>query len=133
MRDKQKELLIKIMEADEESGLYDTPVGMGATKRHPSEITLEEFIEVAKMMHPMSFAGNHDWRMIDTAIEGVENAYRLVADTSLHHFHIDWDNDLSFDYYDNYCEELQYPTFARSIKIAQYLDQIGIEYKAEER
>lgn len=104
------------------------------TKRHPSQITIEEFIEIAKIINPVTFKRARNWRMIDTATQGVNNSYRLVSHTTKCHFHIDWDGpELSFDYYDGLHEELQFPYFCRSLKIAQYLEEIGIEYRSMDK
>ena len=96
-------------------------------KRHPSEITLEEFIEVAKIIHPMM--GDKGWSIL---IE--EDDYLVTLSMIKFNLKIEMDwSDLNGMRIESVIRNQMRtpPEFFESLKIARYLDQIGIEYRAQ--
>lgn len=93
-------------------------------KRHPSEITQEEFEHIAKIVSPISFTKRRKWIMSDADIL-LPDAYKLHARSSVHVFYFSWWSsegvDISFD-----DGQDNNPSFQRSLRIKKYLDEIGI-------
>lgn len=97
--------------------------------RHPSEITLEEFIKVAEIMNEKP---SPDW--MEWEIEHYEEhlklrtyAYWFVI--SFAHFE---SAGLCVTKFTKSHGVWSAPTFQQSLNIAAYLDQIGIEYRPKE-
>lgn len=96
--------------------------------RHPSEITKDELIVIAKIINQRSFDNPKIWRMEPSNDTSLPECYKLVSRSSSHVFWWHWNEfeisgvDISFDdgVRDNY------PTFFESIKIKDYLEHIEI-------
>lgn len=99
-------------------------------KRHPSKITKEEFIEIGKIISPTLL-----WQELDWVVTHGNHSSVLSDDDTRITFTLFWEDlsdigllvskfNRSHGFYVN-------PNFQQSLKIAQYLDSIGVEYRAQ--
>lgn len=102
----------------------------GKTKRHPSEITLGEFLEVAKIINPQSVEFLSGW-----ILEKDADLVKLIPTNSYGEFYflISWSSASEEYIFITQCRGKDWddPSFGECMKIAAYLDSIGIEYRVK--
>lgn len=89
--------------------------------RHPSSITLDEAKCIFKICSTICFDSS-DWYLLDFGTR-----FEMKASERLAYFVIDWNNGFGI-YEVNSKNVVKTPNFWQSLKIADYLDSIGITY-----
>ncbi len=110
---------------DELKKLYQKPT------RHPSEITLDEFVHVVKILNPFVVNCVPEWYLYEN---NENNNIRIDGSDGKIKVYLHWDafGAISSIIGETESQRAQ-PSFSQVFKIAAYLDSIGIEYRPKNK